>query len=103
MKKTIHICDRCKSEKVTSDGEKAGYRTIQIGISEIDRDCPCFGSTYNTNKRQLTRIYLCENCLNKLGIVNEHHYPKVKDEKSTSEQLLDLFMDLIQERMGEYQ
>lgn len=83
MKKQIHICDKCEAAKVTSESEVAGYRTIQIGISKIDCDHPDFGRYSSEIEKRLTRIYLCEECLNKLGITNERHGPKVEDRKST--------------------
>lgn len=96
MIKKIHVCDKCGNETITQGSEKAKYRTIKLGISEIDDAYAYFDRNYSGHV-SLPNLYLCPVCLKEIGI-NDNHSKKysILDEKdkTVEEKLIDLLIQL---------
>jgi hypothetical protein len=79
MRKTIHICDRCKKEEIIDTyGEPKGWKTITVQFD---------------NKTYVSYYSVCPECLEKLGI-KEKINTETKEERVT---LADRLLDIVQE------
>ena len=96
MIKKIHVCDKCSNEVVTQGNEKANYRTIKLGISEIDGTFAYFNEN-NFAHVTLPMLYLCPICLKEIGINDkESKSYAILDEKdkTVEEKIIDLLIKL---------
>ena len=96
MIKKIHVCDKCSKETITQGSEKANYRTIKIGVSQIDDTYAYFDTNYSRHIT-LPSLYLCHDCLLSLGI-NDKDVPSYsilnEKDKTVEEKIIDLLVSL---------
>jgi len=81
MRKTIHICDRCKKEETIDDyGEPKGWKTITVQFD---------------NKAYISYYLLCPECLEKLGIKEKISAETREERVSLADRLLDIVQEIV--------
>jgi len=94
MKKVIHICDKCNTEKIYDKHSDSEFRAIKLLIGKIGSEYVSDGN-YSSSIATKTDLFICKECQTKLGISTD----KKKDEVSFYKQpeLLDKILELFTE------
>ena len=93
MKKIIHICDKCNTEKIYNKSDESEFRVIKLLVGKIGRDE--YVSEANTSSiSTIKNLFICKECQTKLGISTDK---RVDDDFYKQPELLDKILELFTE------
>jgi len=93
MKKVIHICDKCNTEKIYNKSEESEFRVIKLLIGKIGKDE--YVSDVNTSSiSTIKNLFICKECQFKLGLNTDK---RVDDNFYQQPELIDKILELFTE------
>jgi hypothetical protein len=94
MQKVIHICDKCKVEKVYNKFSDSEFRQVKFLISKKGTTY-IQGNGYLDNVATMTEVFLCSDCQSKLGIKQEEEEPKFYKTPDLRDKIYELFETIV--------